>query len=127
MAHYISYETFLESDPNLKFPFVEKGEIQSWHLDREKWWGMRDGKKISHCFVSFPDGRTISILGGENILGGDGIETWEICTLRGDWGPWGSGTAYLNLTYEDILYFINDILFDRWHTDKQKFECSDVL
>ena len=29
MAHYISYETLLESDPNLKFPFVEKGEIQN--------------------------------------------------------------------------------------------------
>ena len=127
MAHYIKYYEFLKSNPNLKFPFVEKGEIQSHHLDKEKWWGMRDGKKISHCFILFPDGRRISILGGKDILGGNGIETWEICTLGDGWGQWETGTAYLYLTYEDILYFINDILFERDGTDKQKFECSDVL
>ena len=126
MAHYISYETFLESDPNLKFPFVEKGEVKWHHLEVSKWWGMRDGKKISHCFITFPDGRRISILGGKIILGGDGIETWEICTLDG-YGQWETGTAYLYLKWEDILYFINDTLFEREGTDKQKFECSDVL
>jgi hypothetical protein len=126
MAHHIDYFEFLESDPNLKFPFVEKGEVKWHHLESSKWWGMREGRKISHCIVSFPDGRTISILGGENVLGGDGIETWEICTLDG-YSQWETGTAFLYLKWEDILYFINDILFERDGTDKQKFDCSDVL
>jgi len=125
MAHHINYFEFLESDSNLKFPFVEKGEIKWHNLDISKWWGIREGRKLSHCFITFPDGRVISILGGEKVLGGDGIETWEICQYQ-NWGH-EDGDCFLNLKWEDILYFINDILFERWNTKSQKFECSDVL